>query len=189
MEISELSQDKGYAPKMTVSMVRVQPPGQWYTKRCSRPSPPGYQGGNGGSGPPTFEKDSPRNCLEKKCNEISTSDCYLMLVSLRTKYIKKNALPLFSKSLDDGVVMKISLEIPPPIPETTHFSGTRYAPGNDTRCWEGAYCGISEKVPTHITTWQNTSESNDTNVKIFNQIDYIICFMNKKHCFIDARSF
>ena len=41
----------------------------------------------------------------------------------------------------------------------------------------------------HITTWQNTRERNSTNINIFNQIDYIICPMSKKHCLIDARSF
>lgn len=41
----------------------------------------------------------------------------------------------------------------------------------------------------HITACQNIRERNGTNINFLNQIDYVICSMNKKHHLIGARSF
>ena len=41
----------------------------------------------------------------------------------------------------------------------------------------------------HITTWQNTREIGGRSLTIFNQIDYIICPIDKKHVLLDARSY
>lgn len=46
-----------------------------------------------------------------------------------------------------------------------------------------------KKSARHVTTWESTRMVNDREIRIFNQIDYIICHQNIKKTLLDARSF